>query len=201
MEMPLVFDPEKWSPESIFEFYVREQKTAKSKGAIRTVFRISGDAVVKHVNDESEVNVMKLVLKAKIPTARLLLHVEHGIYSFVVLGYTEGRTLAEAWSSMPLEQKEFVIKTLHDYVVQLRKIKDEHSSTPGPLGPEPLVCDTFQLGYRSQGPFTTYAELTGFLNRKLNLVNRKRPSNPLGPFNEDWPLVLIHNDLNMTNIS
>ncbi|TDL16890.1 hypothetical protein BD410DRAFT_844066 [Rickenella mellea] len=80
--------------------------------------------------EDSEVMVMKLVLKTKILTPRILLEFEHARGCYVVLEYIEGRTLAEAWASILSTQKEFVIETLRDYRIQLRTICDDHSSMP-----------------------------------------------------------------------
>ncbi|TDL16891.1 hypothetical protein BD410DRAFT_685227, partial [Rickenella mellea] len=118
---------------------------------------------------------------------------------YAVLEYIEGQTVADAWKLMPSEQKKSVIKTLHDYVTRLQQIKDDHSSTPGPLGRTSLACDAFQFGHKAKGPFEDSAELVGFLNERLDLINPKRPK-PLDPFHGEWPLVLTHNDLNMTNV-
>ncbi|TDL16889.1 kinase-like protein [Rickenella mellea] len=202
MDLSLSFESKKWSAKSIHEHYELEQSISiKKDKPPRTVFRISRDAVVKRIKNESEITVMKLALdQGQIPTPRVLSQFNHGRFSYAVLEYIEGETVAEAWASMSEERKQIVLETLERYVLKLRDVKDGHSSTPGPLGQSPMVYDAVQFGRSGRGPFGNFAELTYFLNEMLSLTKQAHPSVGLKQFNEDLPLVLTHNDLNMTNI-
>ncbi|TDL20735.1 kinase-like protein [Rickenella mellea] len=198
MDIPPVFDPKEWTGKKIHEYYQKMQQN--SKRPISTVFRISGDAVVKRAYHDFEFTVMELVRgTTRILTPRLLLRVRYDVYWYAVMEYIEGTTVAEAWSSMTSATKDIVIETLHDYIGQLRQIKGGHSPRPGPLSPTPIMFRIFQFGDRAKGPFKDYAALTQFLNMKLGQAKR-RPSDRMEQFNENLPLVLTHNDLNMKNV-
>lgn len=57
------------------------------------------------------------------------------------------------------------------------------------------------FGEDSGGPFESYSELTEYYNHKLDVAIRFKKTSPTtSHFDERWPLVFTHQDLNMGNI-
>jgi thiamine kinase-like enzyme len=112
-----------------------------------------------------------------------------------------GRQLHACWPSLSLWAKLKVILAVRSYLRQLRQIEDVHSSTPGPLSPQPSRCKGLQFGLDSKGPFPSTSALAehfhGELRRAEARYFRGRKSLDESIF---ACLVFTHNDLNMRNI-
>lgn len=86
--------------------------------------------------------------------------------------------------------------TLRGYRSQLRKLR---RLTPGPVDGSPCVGTLFTEN--TTGPFSTYSEMTAWFNHKLDVSQRFNKAPPDAPrFDNSWPLVFTHNDLNMRNV-
>jgi hypothetical protein len=123
--------------------------------------------------------------------------------------YVKGKELAGIWTSLSLWRKFWIAWTLRGYIRQLRKIRLDHSPTPGPLGDSPQECEGFQFGQKPRGPFKDYAAMATYFDRLLDIAKRythpvimPKPAAPpdAQPFDDSQPLVFSHHDLSMRNI-
>ena len=103
----------------------------------------------------------------QIPRIRRTFVDEDGL-SFIVMDYIPGERLDHVWPSLSLWTKLWVALTLRRYIRQLRRIKDSHSSVPGPVADPPQRCDGYTFYHKFSGPFPDYASLSAFYNRKLD---------------------------------
>jgi aminoglycoside phosphotransferase (APT) family kinase protein len=130
---------------------------------------------------------------------------------FSVMDYIPGERLDHVWPSLSLWTKLRVALTLRRYIRQLRRIKDSHSSVPGPVADSPQKCDGYTFFFNPSGPFPDYASFSAFYNRKLdtakgasytdedgNEIICARPDTEF--FDDSRPLVFTHGDLSMRNI-
>ncbi|THH17241.1 hypothetical protein EW146_g3538 [Bondarzewia mesenterica] len=185
-------------------------------GSDDSLVQISDDTVVKfgHTfsSTSSEALAMNLVrAQTSIPVPRVRQVVRHmhpeGEGLIVMDLIRNGRQLHACWPSLSLWAKFKVVLTMRYYLRQLRQVQDEHSATPGPIGPEPSLCNGLQFGYDSQGPFPTTTALAEHFHKVLRFAQARgsqgyAASPGCDPLDESIfsPLVFTHNDLNMRNI-
>ena len=145
-----------------------------------------------------------------IPRIRRTFEDEDG-NSFCMMDYIPGERLDRVWPYLSLWTKLRVALTLRRYIRQLRRIKDSHSSVPGPVADSPQRCDGYTFYFNPSGPFPDYASLSAFYNRKLDTAKGASYSDKHGneiiyarpdtePFDDSRPLVFTHGDLSMRNI-
>ncbi|KAJ3755134.1 kinase-like domain-containing protein [Lentinula raphanica] len=176
-----------------------------------TVGKISQD-MDEDMSDTSEANALNLIFaKTTIPVPRVRRAVKFEVGSdyLIVMDYIKGPTLAEVWSTYTIWQKIGVAFTLRRYIRQLRGLKASPSAPPGPIGKDgPRMCETPVFGQvRSRrGPFASYAELTGFFNKRAVIAydawHKLPKDHPWRKtrFDDSEALILAHQDINPRNI-
>ncbi|KIM77568.1 hypothetical protein PILCRDRAFT_98574 [Piloderma croceum F 1598] len=190
-----VFTPEvpstRWDDNEIIRIF---ESNPCLPGTDNRLVQISDECVVKlGVSFESacsEMLAMDLVRsQATIPVPRVWRVIDHvhpdGTGLIVMDLIRNGRQLHVCWSSLSI----------------WAKLKDVHSSTPGPLGPQPSRCKGLQFGLESKGPFPTTTRLAEHFHGELRQAENRyfRGQKPLDE-SIFAHLVLTHNDLNMRNI-
>jgi hypothetical protein len=193
---------------------------------MHSVFFISHNRLLKCYPSFEEANAEMLSLdlvrsQTTVPVPRIR-------KVFKTPGYTRGNALAlmdvipratqlkRCWPSLPLWQKLKLVLTMRFYLRQIRRVRSPaHSSSPGPLGMRPQVCQGLQfvdeLWWPAMGPMTfdTYADLADHFDRwrihVLHLVSIGWASvlpglGPPLPTEHFSTLMFTHNDLNTRNI-
>lgn len=177
----------------------------------KVVGKIALDRRVDEPDLSREALAMRLVWEhTTIPIPRVLrtLPVEKWERAFIVMDFIEGERLDRAWPGLSLWSRLRVAWTLRSYVRQLRRISIPPPPFPGPLGPEPSMCEgqSFSLldpGYQDRAWQSTQKLLDRL---KKTAEERFRTHHPQQspktyPELEDpGALVFTHNDLNMRNI-
>lgn len=184
-------------------------------GSDKRLVHVSDETAVKlGVNLEScysealAIDLVRAQTSIPVPRVRrITAHMHPDGFGLIVMDLIRnGRRLHAYWHSLSFWMKIKVILTMRYYIRQIRRIKDVHSSTPGPIGSQPLICSGLQFGFDPQGPFPTTTALEEHFRKVLRLAkHRKRfvKSQPeYQPLDEPTfsHLVFTHNDLNMRNI-
>jgi hypothetical protein len=147
---------------------------------------------------------------------------------FKTPGYTRGNALVlmdvipratqlkRCWPSLPFWKKLRVVLTMRFYLRQIRRVRSPaYSSTPGPLGMRPQVCQGLQFideqWWPGVGPmtFNTYTDLADHFDRwrlyllrcvEIGWTSVLPGLGPPLPTERFFPLVFTHNDLSTSNI-
>ena len=180
------------------------------------VWRISPDTVLKRTDGAHfEPFTMLLVsTMTTIPVPRVRKYVTWNSDVWVFMEYIGGRNLEEAWPSLSVFKKLWIIWKLRDYVHQLRRIPLAEPRTPGPVdgSGKPQRCIGYYFTELSAGPFASYAELTAWYDKRAEIAVRlnhlaceasgKAPSLSLKNlvFDDSAPLVLTHGDITPRNV-
>lgn len=177
----------------------------------RVVGKIALDRRVDEPDLSREAMAMRLVWEhttIPIPRVHRTLRVKKWERVFIVMDFIEGERLDRAWPELSLWSRLRVAWTLRSYVRQLRRIPIPAPPFPGPLGPEPSMCEgqSFALldpGYQDR----TWHSTQQLLDRlKKTAEERFRTHHPqqspktYRELEDPGALVFTHNDLNMRNI-
>jgi aminoglycoside phosphotransferase (APT) family kinase protein len=157
------------------------------------------DYVVKRSRDQDLTEAFNILLVQSmttipVPTIRQVVVSQSKVY--MVMDHIKGETLAECWSHLSWWSRLNVVWTLRGYMSQLRQLQ---RSTPGPVVRTPSEGHFFtEYG---AGPFNSYEEMVDWFNHKLDVAQKKSKAPRNAPrWDCSWPLVFVHNDLNMRNV-
>ncbi|KAG6817246.1 hypothetical protein H0H87_011303 [Tephrocybe sp. NHM501043] len=174
-----------------------------------TVLKTTGDPYVGSetdhpIPDSLEANALNLVFThTTIPVPRVHRVIEKDDFTYILMEYIHGQTLAAIWTSISIWKKLWIILTLRRYIRQLQHLKASPTTPPGaisPRGPRRSYSPVLSWRTKARGPFPTITHLATQLN-KLHLYQHPE-GHPLRSdlFDQSEELVLCHQDLNLWNI-
>ncbi|KAG1741334.1 kinase-like domain-containing protein [Suillus lakei] len=166
------------------------------------VHKIAPDTVAKvhlytheAITEALNLSMLRSMTTIPVPEVRQVV-VNASSNTYIVMEYIDGETLASCWDRLSLLSKLRIAWTLRGYIGQLRRLR---RSVPGTL--DGVACTGPIFTDYGAGPFTSYDEMTTWLNHKLDVAQQmKRAPLDAPRFDNSWPLVFTHQDLCPRNI-
>ncbi|KIM36191.1 hypothetical protein M413DRAFT_449371 [Hebeloma cylindrosporum] len=178
-----------------------------------TVWRITSDAVAKRTSRPTEVFMISYVslhTSIPIPKVRRVLSEDPSDPKcdtwWIVMDHVDGEVLHDAWPSMTIWRKLWVMWTTRRYIRELQKTPVRNPDVPGPFDDsgKSYLCRGSYFTEYGAGPFNSYGEMAAWFDRRrfdaLAFIHKRTGVITHCPkFDTSHPLVLCHMDLHMRN--
>lgn len=165
------------------------------------VVKISPGRIVKGPCHESELEAMEFVRsKTAIPVPKVYKahHLRPDLY--IEMEFVKGQDLESAWDDLTPEQKTTLIKTISEFVIELRALPPPEDQVVGSASQHKLR--DARIGTRPWGPFKTHAGFHSLLRGHIPLDESTKTfgAKVVECHNRQYKTYFTHADLCMRNI-
>ncbi|SMR64110.1 unnamed protein product [Zymoseptoria tritici ST99CH_3D1] len=116
--------------------------------------------------------------------------------TYIVMQYVHGTVLKDKWPTLIGTERDILVQRVADMLKELRTVQVDQ---PGPLG-QPIRCEGRYFTEYDAGPFETKADLTHWLNNRLEVCKLFRQAPQNRPELAIDELVVCHTNLNERTI-